>query len=246
MNDTTHRLDMVLLARGLVASRAKARDAVLRGHVRVDGVLITKPAATIRQNATLEIDDPAQRYVSRAALKLVAGLDRFSLDPSGLAALDLGASTGGFTQVLLERGAAHVHAIDVGHGQMHPAISGDPRVTLIEGLNARDLSLADLGGHAPDFIVCDVSFISLKLVLPAITALAAQDAVLVALIKPQFEAGRERVKKGVVRDAAVHQAVCDDIAATVATLGWRMRGLIPSPIAGGDGNVEFLLAADKH
>ncbi|MBN9028139.1 MAG: TlyA family RNA methyltransferase [Rhizobiales bacterium] len=229
MNDTTHRLDMVLLARGLVASRAKARDAVLRGHVRVDGVLITKPAATIRPNATLEIDDPAQRYVSRAALKLVAGLDHFGYDPTDRTALDLGASTGGFTEVLLERGVRHVHALDVGHGQLHPRVAGRSRVTMREGLNVRDLTEEDIG-EPFDAIVCDVSFISLRLALPPALELAEPGSWAILLVKPQFEVGKDGI--GIV-----------DWIATEP--GWTVDGLIPSPIAGGDGNHEFLLGVRK-
>ncbi len=246
MNDTTHRLDMVLLARGLVASRAKARDAVLRGHVRVDGVLATKPAATIRPNATLEIDDPAQRYVSRAALKLVAGLDHFGYDPTGRTAIDLGASTGGFTEVLLERGARHVHALDVGHGQLHPRVASRSRVTMREGLNVRDLTADDIG-EPFDAIVCDVSFISLRLALPPALELAEPGSWAVLLVKPQFEVGKDGIGKGgLVRDASEGEASVGRIVDWIAAEpGWVVDGLVPSPIAGGDGNHEFLLGIRK-
>ncbi len=244
---TRQRLDDLLVQRGLFASRSRARDAIERGTVTVDGASARKPGQLVAPACVIAVDDPAQGYVSRAALKLVAGLDRFGLDPSGLAALDLGASTGGFTQVLLERGVAHVHAIDVGHGQMHPAIAGDPRVTLIEGLNARDLSLADLGGHAPDFIVCDVSFISLKLALPPALSLARPGARALLLLKPQFEAGREAIGKGgLLREPADAVRVAGSLRSWLDGVpGWRALGLEPSPIEGGDGNREFLLAGIK-
>ncbi|RUX33262.1 TlyA family rRNA (cytidine-2'-O)-methyltransferase, partial [Mesorhizobium sp. M4A.F.Ca.ET.050.02.1.1] len=162
-------------------------------------------------------------------------------------ALDIGASTGGFTQVLLERAAAHVTAIDVGHGQMHPEIAGDPRVTVIEGLNARDLSAADLGGLAPDFVVCDVSFISLRLALPPALALAAAGARALLLVKPQFEAGREAIGKGgLLKDPADAERVASLVGDWLGGIpGWRVLGLHPSPIEGGDGNREFLLGAIK-
>lgn len=244
---TRQRLDELLVQRGLFASRSRARDAIERGTVTVDGVIARKPGQSVLTGCLIAIDDPAQGYVSRAALKLIAGLDHFGLDPTGSEALDIGASTGGFTQVLLERGAAHVTAIDVGHGQMHPDMSGDPRVTLIEGYNARDLSLADLDGRVPDFIVSDVSFISLKLALPPALAMARSGARAVLLVKPQFEAGRQAIGKGgllkdpydAARVAGLLQDWLDGIS------GWRSLGLNLSPIEGGDGNREFLLAGIK-
>jgi 23S rRNA (cytidine1920-2'-O)/16S rRNA (cytidine1409-2'-O)-methyltransferase len=247
MNDTTLRLDMVLLARGLVASRAKARDAVLRGHVRVDGISITKPSTPVRPNAELEIDDPAQRYVSRAALKLVAGLDHFGYDPTGRTAVDLGASTGGFTEVLLERGARHVHALDVGHGQLHPRVAGRSRVTMREGLNVRDLTAEDIG-EPFDAIVCDVSFISLRLALPPALELAEPGSWGVILVKPQFEVGKDGISKsGLVRDPLEGEAAAGRIVDWIAgEAGWAVDGLVPSPIAGGDGNHEFLLGIRKE
>src|SRR5437667_3579488 len=187
------RLDELLVARGLFASRSRARDAIERGTVTVDGAVARKQGQSVAPDCLIAIDDPAQAYVSRAALKLIAGLDRFGLNPFGSEALDIGASAGGFTQVLLEHGAAHVTAIDVGHGQVHPDIAGDPRVMVIEGLNARDLTAADLGDRVPDFLVCDVSFISLKLALPPALALAGEGARAFLLVKPQFEAGREAI-----------------------------------------------------
>ncbi|TGQ35710.1 MULTISPECIES: TlyA family RNA methyltransferase [unclassified Mesorhizobium] len=241
------RLDELLVQRGLFASRSRARDAIERGTVTVDGNLARKPGQSVSPDCLITIDDPARGYVSRAALKLIAGLDHFGLDPAGSEALDIGASTGGFTQVLLERGAAHVTAIDVGHGQMHPDIAGDPRVTVIEGLNARDLSARDIGRRTPDFIVSDVSFISLRLALPPALAIARSGARAVLLVKPQFEAGREAIGKGgllkdpydAARIAGLLQDWLDGIP------GWRTLGLHLSPIEGGDGNREFLLAGIK-
>jgi 23S rRNA (cytidine1920-2'-O)/16S rRNA (cytidine1409-2'-O)-methyltransferase len=244
---TRQRLDDLLVQRGLFASRSRARDAVERGTVTVDGSIARKPGQSVSPQCLVAIDDPAQRYVSRAALKLIGGLDHFSLDPAGREALDIGASTGGFTQVLLERGAAHVTAIDVGHGQIHPDIGKDPRVTVVEGLNARDLSVADLAGRVPGFIVSDVSFISLKLALPPALAIAKPGAAAIFLVKPQFEAGREAIGKGGLLkdpfDAARVAGLLQDWLDAVP--GWRSLGLHLSPIEGGDGNREFLLGGIK-
>jgi 23S rRNA (cytidine1920-2'-O)/16S rRNA (cytidine1409-2'-O)-methyltransferase len=238
------RLDELLVARGLCASRSRARDAIGRGAVTVDGALAAKAGQPVSPSSDIAIDDPAGCYVSRAALKLIAGLDHFGLDPAGCEALDIGASTGGFTQVLLERGAAHVTAVDVGHGQMAPSLRMDPRVTCIEGLNARDLSAADLAGRLPDFLVCDVSFISLMLALPPALGLAAPGARGVFLVKPQFEAGREAIGKGgILKDPRVGPEVAERLRLWLDGFpGWRALGLCPSPVEGGDGNREFLLA----
>lgn len=241
------RLDELLVARGLFASRSRARDAVARGAVSVGGRVVAKPGSPVPPDASVAVDDPAQGYVSRAALKLIAALDHFALDPRGCHALDIGASTGGFTQVLLERGAAHVTAADVGHGQMAEALRADPRVTCLEGLNARDLMLADLDAGAPGFLVCDVSFISLKLALPSALALAQPGARGVFLVKPQFEAGRDAVGKGgLLREPQKAAEVAENLRDWLdARPDWRALGLIPSPLAGGDGNREFLLAGAK-
>ncbi len=244
---TRQRLDELLVERGLFASRSRARDAVERGTVSVDGTVVSKPGQPVGSNAVVDVDDPARAYVSRAALKLIAGLDCFGFDPAGCNALDIGASTGGFTQVLLERGAAHVTAIDVGHGQLAALVAADPRVASIEGLNARDLTADDLAGTAPDFIVSDVSFISLKLALPPALALAASGARAVLLVKPQFEAGREGIGKGgLLKNPADAERIAADLAAWLdAQPGWRALGFVPSPIEGGDGNREFLLGGIK-
>lgn len=245
--DTKLRLDELLVRRGFFQSRSRARDAVERRTVRVAGVTARKPGAVVAESAAIEVDDPANAYVSRAALKLIAGLEQFGLDPAGSLALDIGASTGGFTQVLLERGAAKVLAIDVGHGQIAAPLRGDARVVVREGLNARLLTAADLGGEAPDFLVCDVSFISLKLALPPALDLAAAGARGLFLVKPQFEAGRAAIGKGgLLRNPEEGPAVATAIAGWLETVpGWRVLGLHPSPIEGGDGNREFLLGAIK-
>jgi 23S rRNA (cytidine1920-2'-O)/16S rRNA (cytidine1409-2'-O)-methyltransferase len=245
------RLDLALVARGLADSRSRARDLVLRGRVTVDGKPAAKPSATVAAGAALALTADAPGYVSRAAEKLVAGLAAFGFDPAGRFALDLGASTGGFTEVLLARGARAVVAVDVGHGQLHPRIAADPRVTAIEGLNARALTADDVreGGApaAPEAIVADLSFISLKLALPPALGLAAPGAWGVFLVKPQFEVGRDGVGKGgIVRDPALAEAAAQDLAAWLGDQpGWRVAGLVPSPIEGGDGNREFLLGATR-
>ncbi|MFO1131359.1 MAG: TlyA family RNA methyltransferase [Hyphomicrobiales bacterium] len=239
---TRQRLDEALVARGLYASRSRARDAVLRGTVRVDGMPAAKPSQTVGANNVLSIEDEAQPYVSRAALKLKHALAEFGISARGKNCLDIGASTGGFSQVLLEEGAAHVTAIDVGHGQMKLS---DPRVRLIEGLNARDLSTEHLD-RPVQLVVCDVSFISLKLALPPALDLAEEGALLVALIKPQFEVGREAIGKGgIVGDPEEHERVCREVTDFLRLQGWRLLGLMPSPVEGGDGNREFLVAAGK-
>lgn len=241
------RLDELLVRRGLFATRSRARDAIERGTVTVGGLPATKPGLAVAADVQIAVDDPARSYVSRAALKLIAALDAFSIDPAGCSALDIGASTGGFTQVLLERGAARVVALDVGHGQIDPGLSSDPRVTVLEGLNARDLREHHLGGVRPDLLVCDVSFISLTLALPPALDLAAPGAAGVFLVKPQFEAGREAIGKGgLLHDPKEAPRVAERLRAWLdAYPGWRSTGLIASPIEGGDGNREFLLAGAK-
>ena len=236
------RLDQALVARGLFATRARARDAVRRGTVALNGSVVTKPAAPCPADVSITVDDPAQGYVSRAALKLIAALARFDVAVADAICLDIGASTGGFTQVLLEAGARRVYAVDVGHGQMATGLRQDRRVRLLEGLNARDLGPDHLDGERPSVIVCDVSFISLTLALPPALALAAPGAHLIALVKPQFEVGRDRIGKGgiVAPDDAdtSGKALRDWLGGQP---GWRAAGLMPSPVTGGDGNREFLL-----
>lgn len=241
------RLDLLLAETGLSPSRARARDSILRGHVRVDGECVTKPGQLVRADASVALDDPAARYVSRAALKLVAALDQFGINVAGRTALDVGASTGGFTEVLLERGAAHVLAIDVGHDQMHPSLKDDPRVSAIEGLNARELTREHLENRAVDLVVCDVSFISMRLALPPALALAEPGAEGVFLVKPQFEAGRDAIgKNGLLRDPSLGARIAEDMAVWLGeTQGWQAHPHIPSPIEGGDGNREYLLVGRK-
>jgi len=237
------RADLALVARGFFASRAKAREAIEAGLVRRDGAVVLKPSELVGDDALLDAEAPYP-WVSRGGVKLAAALDAFAIDPAGKQALDIGASTGGFADVLLSRGAAHVTCVDVGAGQLHEKIARDPRVTALEKFDARKLTLAELPG-APEVIVCDVSFISLGLILPPVLALAAPGANAALLIKPQFEAGPEHVKKGFVRDARIHDQVCDKITTLIESLDWRVLGVMPSPIAGGDGNKEFLLGARR-
>ncbi len=241
------RLDQLILSRNLVASRSRARDAIERGTVTVNGRVVTKPSANVPADAEITIADPAQDYVSRAALKLTAALDHFGLSPEGKVCLDVGASTGGFTDVLLKRGAEHVVGIDVGHDQMHPRLKSDPRVTNIEGLNARYLERDDIGGRAFSVLVSDVSFISLKLALPPALNLAEPGAFAVLLVKPQFEAGRDAISKaGLLKEPETAPDVAAELERWfVEDMGWKSLGMVPSPIAGGDGNQEYLLAGLK-
>jgi len=237
----SRRADLLLVERGLFDSRAKAQAAIKAGLVTADERIVRKASEEIAISAIL-LAKPTHPYVSRGGVKLVGALDHFHFDPRGAVCLDVGASTGGFTQVLLERGAKRVYAVDVGRGQLHESLRARPDIVLMEEMDIRALSPARLG-DAADLVTIDVSFISLKLVLPPALALAKTPACLVALIKPQFEAGRSGTKKGIVRDSAIRAAVCDDIAGFVRSIGWRTLGIIPSPIEGGDGNAEFLLGA---
>jgi 23S rRNA (cytidine1920-2'-O)/16S rRNA (cytidine1409-2'-O)-methyltransferase len=237
------RADVALVERNLFSSRAKAQEAIAAGGVRADGKLLRKASELIDAGAKIEAFAPYP-WVSRGGVKLAAALDAFGFDPAGLACLDIGASTGGFTHVLLDRGAASVVAVDVGRGQLHPDIAADARVISREETDARGLAAGSLR-TLPQLVTFDVSFISLALVLPPIARLAAPDAKLVALIKPQFEAGPAHVVKGMVKDSLIHAEVCARIETMIQTLGWRTRGPIPSPIEGGDGNREFLIGASR-
>ena len=237
------RADLLLVARGLFESRAKAQEAIAAGLVTSDGIVLRKASEAIAESADIAAKAPYP-WVSRGGVKLAAALDAFQVFPAGKICLDIGASTGGFSHVLLTRGAAKVYAVDVGRGQIHKSLVDDPRLVSLEQQDARALC-AEMFVSPPQLIVCDVSFISLKLALPHALALAASGAQLVALIKPQFEAGPGQVKKGVVKDPEIHQRVCAEIADFLAQNGWRVMGAIPSPIAGGDGNKEFLIAADR-
>jgi 23S rRNA (cytidine1920-2'-O)/16S rRNA (cytidine1409-2'-O)-methyltransferase len=233
------RADRLLVERGLFESRAKAQAAIEAGLVTADDRPLRKPSDEVAADAILHAA-PAHPYVSRGGQKLAAALDHFGFDPRDRVCLDVGASTGGFVQVLLERGARRVYAVDVGRAQLHPSLRGRGDIVSLEETDIRRL---DRLPERPALLTIDVSFISLKHVLPVALALTARPAQLVALIKPQFEVGRGRSKKGIVRDAQAQAAVCDDIAASVASLGWTIAGIIPSPILGGDGNREFLLGA---
>ncbi len=235
------RADIVLVDRGFFPSRAKAREAIEAGLVLVDGKVLRKPAEIIEEDADIAAEKPYP-WVSRGGVKLAAALDAFSIDPAGLVCVDIGASSGGFTHVLLERGAAWVYGVDVGQGQLDPRLSGREGLVSMEQCDARSLT-AESFRAPPQLAVFDVSFISLKLVFPTVLLLLEDDAALVALIKPQFEAGRDNAAKGVVRDPAMHDAVCADICSFLEAAGWRVAGLMPSPIEGGDGNREFLITA---
>lgn len=243
---TSKRLDQFLVDLGHFETRARARDAILRGTVHVDGQPAKKPAQKVSETTVLSVCDPAAGYVSRAALKLIEGLDRFNISSQDRICLDIGASTGGFTQVLLERGAAKIHAIDVGHDQIHETLRSNPRVSVREGLNARDLTLGDLDEDRPELLVSDVSFISLKLALPPALDLAAPGAEAVFLVKPQFEAGRENIGKGGLVDPAIAETVAQSLQTWLGTYaGWQAGDLVPSPVLGGDGNKEWLLYGKK-
>lgn len=241
MNTPRQRADRLLVERDLFESRSKARAAIEAGLVFANDRPVRKASEELATDSVIRAS-AAHPYVSRGGIKLVAALEHFRFDPKGRVCLDVGASTGGFTQVLLEHGAKRVFAVDVGHGQLHESLRGRPDTTSLEGADIRSLS-PRLLDETPDFVTVDVSFTSLKNVLPSALALAKGPARLVALIKPQFEAGRSASKKGIVRDRAIHAAVCGDIEKFVTTLGWRVVETIESPIAGGDGNIEFLLGA---
>lgn len=237
------RADILLVERGLFESRAKAQAAIAAGRVMADGTPVRKASDAVPLAAELQAE-PAYRWVSRGGVKLAAALDHFGFDPRGRVCLDVGASTGGFTEVLVARGARRVYAVDVGREQLHASLRHDMRVVSLEATDIRALDAAALP-RKPDFVVVDVSFISLKLVLPALDPLLRRPAHLIALIKPQFEAGKAQLKKGIVRDPAVHAAVCDDIAAFAASLRWDVVGVTPSPLEGGEGNKEFLMGARR-
>lgn len=239
------RIDQLLVARGLFDTRARARAAIEAGRVRADGRTVAKPSEQVADDAVIEAD-AAHRWVGRGALKLDHALTLWPVAVGGRTALDVGASTGGFTEVLLDRGAVRVFAVDVGFGQMHPRVAADPRVVTLERTDARDLTPA-LIPDAPSLIVCDASFISLSKVLPAALALAAPGADLITLVKPQFEAeGPKAVgKKGVVKDPAAHAAAVQRVRDWLEDAGWSVQATAESPITGGDGNVEFLLWARR-
>ncbi|MBN9612616.1 MAG: TlyA family RNA methyltransferase [Actinobacteria bacterium] len=238
------RLDVAVAERGLARSRSQAAELIAARRVRVDGAVVAKAGMRIAENSVLEVEG-ADHYVSRAAQKLLAGLDAFGVSADGALALDLGASTGGFTQVLLERGAREVIALDVGHGQLVEQLRADSRVRVVEGCNARELtaeSLAEVSGtdEAPALVVGDLSFISLTLVLPAIARVVASVAELVLLIKPQFEVGKGGIRDGIVVDAALAEEAVERVVACAVDCGFIFGGTAPSPVTGEHGNREFL------
>jgi len=234
------RLDQLVVERGLAPSRERARALILAGQVSVDGQPHTKAGTQIDASADVALIAPDHPYVGRGGLKLAHALDAFGIAVAGREALDIGASTGGFTDVLLKRGAARVVALDVGHGQIDWTLRNDPRVVVIEHFNARRLMPGDLPGPV-DIVTIDVSFISLRQILPVVPPLLRPAADVVALVKPQFEAGRREIRKGVIRDAAVQSRVVDEVSAAAREVGLTSVASTPSPITGAKGNVEFLL-----
>jgi 23S rRNA (cytidine1920-2'-O)/16S rRNA (cytidine1409-2'-O)-methyltransferase len=237
------RADQLLVERGFFESRARAQAAIAAGLVTANGAAVRKASEMVAQDAVLTAQAP-HPYVSRGGLKLEAALDAFRFDPRDRVCLDVGSSTGGFTDLLLKRGARHVIAVDVGRDQLHASLRGDLRVSSFEGQDIRSLAVEMLP-ERPSLAAIDVSFISLKLVLPAVSKLLAPEAGIAALIKPQFEAGRAALKKGIVRDEAIQQQVCTEIVALLGELGFTVDAPIPSPIEGGDGNREFLVGARR-
>lgn len=238
------RLDTLLVNRGLAASRERARALVLAGRVRVKMLSQPKPGALVDEQAEIELLEPDHPYVSRGGIKLAHALDALDLVVEGCEALDIGASTGGFTDVLLRRGATAVVALDVGHGQLDWRLRTDPHVIVVEGVNARGLTPDQLPGnhHSFDIVTIDVAFISLRYILPVVPPLLRPGASVLALVKPQFEAGRAEVGSGgVVRDPAVRQRVVDEVTRTAADLGLATCGTVPSPITGAEGNVEIFV-----
>lgn len=244
MAEAKIRLDQLLVDRGLVESKTRAQALVMAGKVYSETRRLDKAGQKIPPDTPLDVKGQDHPWVSRGGLKLEKGLAHFQVDPAGLVCLDVGASTGGFTDVLLQNGAAKVYAVDVGYGQLAHKLRVDPRVVVMERVNARQLT-ADLIGEPVDLIVCDASFIGLRTVLPAALALAKPGAHLIALIKPQFEVGKDRVGKGgIVRDPALHEEVCGTIRAWLDGLpGWSVMGVTESPIKGPEGNIEFLIGA---
>jgi 23S rRNA (cytidine1920-2'-O)/16S rRNA (cytidine1409-2'-O)-methyltransferase len=234
------RLDQLVLDKGIVPSRERARALILAGQITVNGQPATKAGTQVPADAEVALIAPDHPYVGRGGVKLAHALDAFAIAAAGREALDIGASTGGFTDVLLQRGAARVVALDVGHGQIDWTLRNDPRVIVVEGFNARRLTLADLPG-AVDIVVIDVSFISLRQILPVVPPLLKPGADVVALVKPQFEAGRGEVRKGIVRDPGIHARVLEDVSAAAVATGLDVVASVPSPITGAKGNEEFLL-----
>ncbi len=245
MAKTRVRLDRLLLERGLAENRARAQALILEGRVTSDGRRLDKPGLSVTPDIPLAVE-PGRRWVSRGGRKLAHALAHFGIEAGGRVALDIGASTGGFTDVLLQAGARRVYAVDVGYGQLDWKLRNDPRVVVLERTNARHLTSEQVP-EPVELLVCDASFISLRKILPASLALAAPAAVLVALVKPQFEVGREKVGKGgVVRDPALHEAVCARVRRWLEEeMGWSVAGVVESPVTGPKGNREFLICARR-
>jgi 23S rRNA (cytidine1920-2'-O)/16S rRNA (cytidine1409-2'-O)-methyltransferase len=237
------RADILLVERGLFESRARAQAAIEAGLVTADGRQVTKPSEGIAVDATVQAQ-PAHPFVSRGGVKLSGALEQYPIEIENHVCLDVGASTGGFTEVLLANGASLVFAVDVGHGQLHPSLHGHPKIVSMEETDIREFEGKRLPMR-PDVVVIDVSFISLQLVLPVALSLAAAPMHMLALIKPQFEAPRKHSKGGIIRNAMVHQQICDDISALAASLGCTDILVFPSSIKGGDGNIEFFLGARR-
>lgn len=242
---TRQRIDQILVARGLAESRTRAQALIMAGAVYLGERRIDKPGDMLPADAPVEVRARDHPWVSRGGVKLAHGLAHFAIDPAGCTCLDVGASTGGFTHVLLTQGAARVYAVDVGRGQLDWSLRNDARVVVLEGVNARILTTEQVPDPI-DLVVTDVSFIGLEKALPAALALAKPGAALVALVKPQFQAGRAHVGKGgIVRDPAIHDMVCRQVADWLEGIGWTVLGLTGSPIDGAKGNREFLIAARR-
>jgi 23S rRNA (cytidine1920-2'-O)/16S rRNA (cytidine1409-2'-O)-methyltransferase len=237
------RIDLLLVERGLFESRARAQAAIEAGLVFANDKQVAKASETVSADAALKAE-PAHPFVSRGGVKLAGALEQYPLPIEDHVCLDVGASTGGFTEVLLANGASVVFSIDVGHGQLHPSLRDHPKIVSMEATDIREFEGKRLPAR-PDIVVIDVSFISLKAVLPVALSLAAAPMHLLALIKPQFEAGRKHSKRGIVRNAAVHQEICDEITAFASSLGCTDIRIFPSPITGGDGNIEFFIGARR-
>ncbi len=243
MASARKRIDLLLVERGLFESRARAQAAIEAGLVSANDKPVLKASATVAADAVLQAQ-AAHPFVSRGGVKLSGALEQYPVKIEDHVCLDVGASTGGFTEVLLANGASMVFAIDVGHGQLHPSLRDHPRIVSMEGMDIREFEGKRLPAR-PDIVVIDVSFISLKAVLPVALSLAAAPMHLLALIKPQFEAGRKHLKRGIIRDAAVHEEICGDISAFASSLGCTDIRVFPSPISGGDGNIEFFIGARR-
>ncbi len=243
MKNGSQRLDVFLVESGHVSSRARANTLIREKKVTVDGLIVSQPAKHVCCTARIELLEEEIPWVSRAALKLIAALDAWNISVSDRVVLDVGSSTGGFTQVLLSRGAAHVYAVDVGTQQLHDSLRNNAKITLCEGLHIKDVTSDLFQSGIPDMTVIDVSFISLAHVLPKVSEITSGTMDVVALIKPQFEVGRKEINKGIVKNPALHDAACQRVARTAESFGFSVQDIIDSPVLGGDGNKEFLLFA---